>query len=304
VQCATNLHHVGQALALYTIRDRFFPASYGYLGPDGEIDVSPEAQQQSSAGPDAGSSYGYAHWSYFLYGDGKVDDKAFQCPSFPNGGNPRTNPGPKGGDWEAGQVDDHGQRGANSFADKQASRMAYTANAAIMPRNKFTTQMSGGSRINNLVGESSVRKLNVIVATEFQNEWRAAASGSADGMKSKAHRPINPFYNVSTGSDEYNAPESRSGRPTFYLGIPDQPNYGLLPYQEVFGQTGLITSPAGELNVVGRHHPGGDKKFGGTANFLYIDSHVERKTVLESIKRNEWGERYYSLSGSTTVARP
>lgn len=304
VQCATNFHHVGQALALYTLRDRFFPVSYGYLGPDGEIDLSPDVQQQVSAGAEAGSTYGYAHWSYFLYGDGKVDGKAFQCPGFPNGGAPRTNPGPNQGDWEGGQVDDRGQRAANSFVDRQATRVAYTANAAVIPRNKFTTQMSGGSRVNRLVNESSVRKLAVIVATEFQDNWRASAVGSADGLKSKAHRPINPFYNVSSGSDEYNAPETSSGRPSFYLGIPGQPNYGLLPYQEVYGKTGLISSPAGELNVVGRHHPGGDKKFGGTANFLYIDTHVERKTVLETIRRNEWGDRYYSLSGSNVIARP
>jgi prepilin-type processing-associated H-X9-DG protein len=48
------------------------------------------------------------------------------------------------------------------------------------------------------------------------------------------------------------------------------------------------------LNAVGRHHPGGGgwrsamgELMGGTANFLYCDGHVERKTVEETPDRLE-----------------
>ncbi len=56
-----------------------------------------------------------------------------------------------------------------------------------------------------------------------------------------------------------------------------------------------------KANCVGRHHPGGDKEFGGTANFLYCDGHVERKTVYESIRKREWGDKFYSLTGANDV---
>lgn len=303
VTCATNLAHVGKAVLLYASRERVFPVAYAYLDRDGGVDVSPETQERIGGPP---PPWGYVHWSYFLYSDGKVDKKAFMCPSFENGGAPRTNPGPEPGDWEAGQVDDKSQSSPNSSVDKQAPRMAYTANAAIMPRNKFTSTLSGGGRVNRLVNESAVKNAGrTILAAEFYNDWRAVAepkSGNAV-LLSKSHRPVNPFYHISTGSDEYKAPPS-SSRSGFYLGIPNVENFGLMTLTQVRSNpVGLIESSLGEINSLGRNHPGGDEKFGGTSNFLYTDGHVERKTVLETLKRFEWGERYYSLSGNNVILR-
>jgi prepilin-type N-terminal cleavage/methylation domain-containing protein/prepilin-type processing-associated H-X9-DG protein len=298
--CATNLAHVARAVSVYMNRERFFPVSYAYLSPDGSADIS-AAAQESIGGPP--SPNGYAHWSYFLYSNGAVEDKSFQCPGYDRGGAPRTNPGPRSEDWEGGQIDDSNQSSANPRVDKQASRMAYTANAAIMPRNKFTTTLSGGSRVNKLINDSAIKNTGrVIMATEFFNDWRAEAKQEGSGLLVKSHRPINPFYSVSSGGDEYNAPTSSSGRSSFYLGIPNQPDFGLIPQDQLAtSPVGTIESSLGEYNAVGRHHPGGDKKYGGTANFLYVDTHVERKTVLETIKRFEWGDHYYTLSGPNAI---
>lgn len=53
--------------------------------------------------------------------------------------------------------------------------------------------------------------------------------------------------------------------------------------------------------MVGRHHPGGDA-LGGTANFIYCDGHVSRKTVKQTLDLREWGSSVYSISGQNGLA--
>lgn len=306
VACATNLRQLGQAVAIYQTREDKYPVAYAYLQSDGSVDISP--QGQDAVGD---RKYGYVHWSYFLYQNGQVSDNAFQCGEYLNGGSPRTNPGPNGTDWEGGQMDDNGQTSPNPKVDRQARRTAYTANAAILPRNKFTRQLSGGQRVNKLIKESNVKGASrVIMATEFINNWLTQAVQENGGLISKSHRPINPFYHISTGSNEYAAPNSPSGRSGFVYAEPGKGDkdkggdgtFGIVPYGQVQAMTGAIDQQSlGEINVVGRHHPGGDEKYGGTANFLYVDSHVERKTVMETMRKREWGDKYYTLSGSNQV---
>lgn len=299
VACATNLHHVGQAVALYTSRYRVYPASYLYAY-DQRGRYSLDRQTQ-------GERQFYLHWSYFLYSDGKVDDKAFQCGEFAINGHPRTNPGPEQSDWE-GYADDQGNTAPNATMDRQAARMCYTANAALMPRNKFTMQSSGNAkRVNQFVNESAVTRTgSTILVAEFVNSTKAITSREdSNGLVVKSHRSITPFYNLSSGWDEY----ADSGRAPFQYG-PDNGSdtetpFGLVPMnstmmsgEELIGKN----APKGQkANVVGRHHPGGDKDMGGTANFLYADGHVENKTILTTLQKREWGDRYYSLSGTNDV---
>jgi prepilin-type N-terminal cleavage/methylation domain-containing protein/prepilin-type processing-associated H-X9-DG protein len=301
--CATNQRHVGTAVAIYLNREGVFPVSYAYLDKKGRADVSPQAQQTNGPSP---PKFGYVHWTWFLYSNGMVNDSAFQCPDFDKGGAPRTNPGKNQGDWEGGQVDDLGNTGVNTDReDLQAPRVAYMANAAVMPRNKFTNVLSGGVRYNKLIGEGDIRNAGkVIMAAEIINNWEAVAEVQAGGqlLKSKSHRPVNPFYNLSSGSNEYAAPNSASGRSGFVYGDPSAEEYGIIEYKQALQMKGLITNPGVyELNAVGRHHPGGEKTYGGTGNFLYVDTHVERKTVLETIKTKEWGNKYYTLSGNNKI---
>jgi len=109
-------------------------------------------------------------------------------------------PGPRPEDWEGGeQIDDRQSDTAdpNSLKDLQAPRMAYTANAAIMPRNKFTSTLSGGPRVNTFVKESSIKYPGAtIVVAEFLDNWKALTkAGNQGGLRvSASHRPINPFY--------------------------------------------------------------------------------------------------------------
>jgi len=290
--CGTNLHHIGQAMGEYLAEYvGVYPSSYIYPSDEGgnyDLDNQP-----------VGHPYGYLHWSWFLYNKGQAAEEAFQCPSILDGGAPRTNPGSSG--WAVGQVDQGGQSGPNPLEDKQAPRMAYTGNAAIFPRNKFTTVLSGGPRVNVFVNESIIHDPGrVVLVTEYNENWKAAGVQQGNGVLSKSHRPINPFWHLGSGSNEYVAsPES----PGFTYG--SGPHYGLRPKQEVDNTVGLIDNPGlVETNAVGRHHTGGGSYIGGTANFLYADGHVEKKSVLETVKNHEWGNRYYAISGNNKIGPP
>ena len=296
VKCGANLAGVGRAIAGYTSESNgTFPTSYVYPSdPQGGFDIYNQPVNRP---------YGYLHWSYFLYSGGQVRDDVFQCPSMQHGGAPRTNPGPDKRNWEPGQVDDGGATGPNAREDKQAARMAYTANAAIMPRNKFTSQLvsaeSSGTRKNTYVQDTIVRRPGATIAvTEFLNNWKLIGLGSGGNILSKSHRPISPFYNLTSQYDPFPHDE-RLGQ--FFYGDPQNPTFGLRTLRDL--RDGGAWGEAGynRANFVGRHHPGGDQTWGGTANFLYVDSHVERKTVFQTLKKREWGNRYFSVTGKNDV---
>jgi prepilin-type N-terminal cleavage/methylation domain-containing protein/prepilin-type processing-associated H-X9-DG protein len=301
VMCSTNMHHVGTAMANYLyVSGSVYPASYLYPSDD--------EGTWSIASQEDDHPFGYLHWSHFMYADGEVGDNAFKCPMYEHGGAPRTNPGLDPNDWEAEQVDQNGSSNVSELTDKQARRMSYTANAAIMPRNKFTTALSGGNRVNQFVKENNVtRPGDTILLTEFLDNWKAIgiAEGGTDRVLSKSHRPINPFFHISSSFNEYAAPVNAPG---YIYGIPqDQDYYGLLPYKTVRERVNILDHSSGmaQINAVGRHHPTADQRyrerFGGEANFLFCDGHVDTTTVLETVDARQWGDRYYSVSGSNAI---
>ncbi|MBL8878519.1 MAG: prepilin-type N-terminal cleavage/methylation domain-containing protein [Phycisphaerales bacterium] len=298
-KCGANLHSVGQATHTHLAEMRWFPPSYCYPDSDtGGFELTPDAMSNRQANT---PQFGYLHWSYFLYSGGKVGDGAFQCPSIPKGGAPRTNPGRDSGDWESGQIDDRGDTSPpGQLADRQAKRMGFLANAAVMPRNKFNGNIQGstGPRFNRLIQESEIKQPSrVILAADINKNWQASAVREGGGLKSKSHRPVNPFYHISSGYQEYEAAERPSG---FRYGPQSDNTYGLA---RTIGDDaeGLIEGSAGtELNAVGRHHPGSDK-FGGTTDFLYTDGSVQRKFIIKTMQDREWGDNYYALTGDTQI---
>lgn len=302
VVCGANLSDVSKAMGIYLAENKAsYPFSYIYAnGPGGSYDPLNQ--------PADASQYGYIHWSYFLYNKGQADAKAFQCPEFSNRGTPRTNPGSDASNWEGGQIDDNNfsKNQAASGAtppveDRQAPRMAYAGNAAILPRNKFTNALSNGPRVNRFVQEQEIKNPgNVILVTELNRRWEVSAVGGTQsgGHKSKSHRSINPFYHISFGQNEY-APPPQNGD-FIYGTTTDLKNYGLLPLETIEQGYSYIESNVPETNAIGRHHPGGDK-LGGTTSFLYLDGHVERQPLLKTLKDRRWGDKYYSLTGKSDI---
>jgi prepilin-type processing-associated H-X9-DG protein len=282
--------------------DQLYPNSYLYCAMRGNSSWEKSKQFETYQGN------GYIHWSYFLFSNGACDESAFECPAIPHSGIPRTNPGANPDDWENGQVDMDGRSGSNPILkDFQARRMAYTANGALITRNKFRESYLGKFvRFNQPVRASQIRTPgNVILATEFNNNWKAVAVGGGtydNTLLVKSHRPITPFLSLATGSDVYNSDP--------YLGFrlgDTGPTFGIVPVNQV-GANAINKVP---LNAVGRHHGGSYrgnlsvnvKEMGGTANFVFCDGHVERKHVLETCEQFQWGDRFYGISGKNDVVK-
>lgn len=302
-KCAANQHHVGQSMHTFLAESKYFPPSYVY--PNSDADTFEMTLENLRFGQNANKDFGYMHWSHFLYSGGKVSKEAFQCPTIDKGGAPRTNPGPLGEDWERGeQVDDrNGQQPPGWRADKQAPRMAYVGNAAIISRNKYTPTLSGSHQTNKPVSESQIKMASkTILVAELNRNWRAIAVRNGSGLLSKSHRPVSPFYHVGAGWLNDNS-EYTITSPGFRYGEQNDPDYGLRPLATIEdpSKTGLIEGSEGtQLNAVGRHHPGKDK-YGGTTNFLYVDGSVQRKFIHQTLADREWGDEFYSLTGPTEV---
>ncbi len=284
--CASNARQIGLGVAAYnaTFKD-FNPPSYVYSdGPD-SLEWAPVQ------GFDSGNKR-YLHWSWsIMTSDDKLPEKAFTCPTSPRGGAPATNPGPNSEDWEPEQTDNFGQTGTGTVRDMQVKRLAFTGNAAIFPRNKFTV---AAGRKNILVPAGNITfPGRTILATEFLQlgDW----SPVFDDRRSVSHRPVMPFYGGTSGRDVYNEPNFGSEPRFFY------PNEGeILPRSQL--GPGMIVSQVSELNAVGRSHPSADRRIGGSANFTFVDGHVDPLTVLETVKKQLWGDRVFSLSGNNRVS--
>lgn len=314
--CASNLASVGKAMAVYLAEsDGTFPYSYAYPARANEQRVDLSRQ-----GPVKGRT-GYIHWSYFMYESGKVDDLAFQCPTMENGGHPRTNPGFDAVNWINGQTDDSNAKNSDqaSVEDFQAPFLAYTGNAAVMPRNKFGRRPLGlgSTRQNRFVRDGQVvGPRRVVLATEFMNRLSMVSDdlGRSDGGDTgnlvKAHRSIHAFQ--SPGQDgrqnwevdlPSNSPTILYYRRTTNTEDPERA-YGILNKTKAETTNKLVIfneSGTSQLNMVGRHHPGGGDYVGGTANFLYVDGGVTRTTMLQTAIDREWGDEFWSLTGNNSV---
>lgn len=292
VVCAANSRTVAQAVQGHVnSAGGQYPPSYVYGAEQTGGTWRPEDQLLNNPAP----VNGYVHWSFALFDSGDANPEAFRCPSVDGGGAPRTNPGPDPDDWEPGQMNDLGQSAGSQARfpqDRQAPRMAYTGNAALFPRNKFT--QSGGGRRNVLVRDASLQQPHrTILSTEFlfRERWRSLSDNN--GVV-KSHRPVTPFVGGSSGTDVYSEPTFGSLPRFFY---PSEES--IYPVKQI--PDSVIEDAQSTLNAVGRHHPGGDKEFGGTANFSFADGHVERMTILQSIRERKWGDRFYSISGLNLV---
>ncbi len=294
LKCASNIRNVGQGVTIYTTSTEVYPMSYLYPTTTTGYSWTLGDQQINNPNP----SNGYIHWSSSLLESdgGAIANEAFECPTVYNGGAPRTNPGKDPNHWESWQVNALGATQASPSEpplDRQAFRMAYTTNAAIVPRNKLSGV--GVQRTAQFVRPSWIKNgARTILATEFfeKDQWRSISSDN----KCVSHRPVSPFRSdASANGDELfnvaNNPNNNTQR-FFYPTAPQ------IKSSEGLG-AGAIEDPDSELNAVGRHHAGKDK-LGGSVNFLFVDGHVAKYTVLDTITQRLWGDKFYSMTGTGT----
>lgn len=320
VKCASNLRTIGQGLGDYLVEySGFYPASYDYYGmvlnPAAGIETPPFATQ------------GYVNWSSFIYGRkdlgvqypqtyfNTMGWEAFQCPSINNGGLPADEPSAL--NKEPDQNYDPANGSNPNLPDYQAPRMAYTANEAIMGRNKYIPGFQGAIRTYQWVRATRIaHSAQTIAVTEFNQDWHVVNDYSdADGttIVCKSHRPVCPYeYLTDFGNAGAYKVDQAGNLGTFNL-LRVRVDY-MTPYPHIGnpapGQT--VTS----LDWVGRNH--GTFKLGNipnyrgtgviqgwdmrTTNFLYCDGHVENKNVADTLKPWEWGDEMYSLNPGSDIA--
>lgn len=306
LKAGANARNIAQGLAVYNSSNRdFYPPAYVY-GADETTGFWNWEDQWGNSNSRAENT-GYVHWSYALY-DGGVPDDGFESPKTTNGGAPRTNWGQDPNDSEPWQVSDTGERGGQSMMlrDRQVARMAFTVNGAIIPRNKFDDDgdfSTRQERVNQLVRADQLAfASNTILSAELEdrNEWRSV--GGSDGQtqadtdsqsttyKSKSHRPVVPFKAIQ-GGDVYAADnvnyrvQNGVAAAAFRYYTTDE----VFDDRTLNSQTALITDSDNQLNVISRAH-------NGRGNFAFADGHVSLMSLEETLEKNAWGDRFYSLT--------
>ncbi|MBX3387040.1 MAG: type II secretion system protein [Phycisphaeraceae bacterium] len=281
LKCAAQVRAIAQAFTAYEAQNRFGPLAYSYSADPNQPVWGDEDQTFTN------TNQPYIHWSYMLMADNdRIQEDAWKCPQMHNGGAPATNPGPDPKNYESWQGSPR-----STPVDWQAKRMAYTGNAAIFPRNKF--KVPGKPRRNVRFDPASVTfPANTILATEFNDKLNYQTLADSSGSISKSHRSLTPF--VQNAATPYDEPNLGSVSRFFY------PEPTSIRPQRLVAR-GEIDSDT-PINAVGRHHPGNkDKQFGGSTNFVFLDGHVERTSLVDTIRNRRWGDRFYTLSGNNKV---
>ena len=269
IACAANLRSIGQGLTLYLTQNRnTFPAAYLYQ------------DQHLDAGWSSGTNPrdGYVHWSSYLYGNGSVNPAAFQCPAMRQGGLPPTNTPPDNRD--PGQICP-----TDFVVDQQAPRLAYTVNEALCPRNKFNTADFGGHRVYRWVRATEVADASgTILALEMIDDAQAVSYDVTGSSWVMSHRPIAGFVGLNGELDMYVIPVGTKFRRATANDLDADPLH-------------VADATHTRLDLVGRNH---GKKAGypdrRLTNFLYVDGHVETKSVYDTMDPFQWGAKFYSLT--------
>lgn len=331
VKCAANLRSIGQGLMSYSAENRqMLPASYGYRGTV----IAADGTQTPTA-----ASYGYVHWSSFILGT--VAPDAFKCPAVANGGLPATDP--VATDIDAGQkVDSQGTPPAvgdaaydavvgrvspittplgTYYPDSQAPRMAYTLNEALCGRNKYQIgfQNPPATRTYRWVSTNEVDNASgTILATEFVDEWgivSGVSRSTGSGVLCKSHRPVQPFRDNTVTAGDANCDVSiiaatnslrRTNASDLWQTSATSKSLDIIT--DYRAGTYTSSTRATRLDWVGRNHGRGEKPTDNKSNFLYVDGHVETKSILETLPKDassstpwEWGKIPYSVSPNITV---
>ena len=195
-------------------------------------------------------------------------------------------------------------------------------NEGLAGLNKYVVGFSDANSVrtyHNVRVNEIDNSAGTILATEWVDEWGIVSGvnrGGGTGVIAKAHRPVNPWRIAGTGVGD------KDKDPAAVAYLPDVPVATLLRKSNatdlwrVSGggqsldivkdyQAGNYTpaTRGSRLDFVGRNHYKQDHAADNKTNFLYVDGHVETKSVLDTIPKDqtvgtpwEWGKLPYSLA--------
>ena len=233
---------------------------------------------------------GYVHWSWGLINAGLAAEEAFSSPDALRGGAPRANPGPEPADWEPGQLNTIGAAASAALPlDRQAARVAFAPNGALMPRNHLN---GSTARLAQRVGVPTVNNpgRTILLAQMLWtpiNGWRSFSDGSE---VIKSFRPLVPFTGISAGRDIYTEPNSGSSAVARFT----YPTTHELLQAAQLPQASFDFSGT-ELNLV---HRSGASDAG---LYAFLDGHVGKHSLAATVTERLWGDRFYSITGNNLV---
>ena len=330
IKCASNLRSIGQLIALYESTNHgYIPASVQWAGAHlvGNALAAPGSNTPASSIAQL-TAGGYLTWSAVILDHGYwPNDPIFQqwsskfdmfiCPASPYGGVPAANT--YAGNLDAPVVSSE----TPGVIDASTPRVSYMLNEALAPRGRFGTEPS--STVNtpyHFVVAGRVRNSSqTILATENwgnQSLMLTASQGSSGGNVSNARRPVSgfSFKESTTVAPAATGLSSADKLPTTSAADNLKPvtlkEFAADPALADPSSQAVTPTPFPDTTLffVGRLHGGTSKKLGSvsdgtttvggfdirTTNFLYLDGHVETKTLDATLfPVFEWGDRAYSL---------
>lgn len=230
--------------------------------------------------------------------------------------------------------------GKQYYVDDQAPRIAYTVNEALFARPKWATLDGNGANWDGVhhvarhVNVSEVKNAaGTIAITEFPGNWRivsgATTSGGGSDNVVKSHRPVQPFrLNDSTTVDGDEKGGATGCGLTNYAAAATGTKFDIrrtnagdlwnIATAEGTYSADLETDADGNyaqttrfsrLDWVGRNHLGqGKSARENVTNFLYLDGHIETKSILDTVPAHlndagpwEWGAKCYTISDAHVV---
>ncbi len=254
--CLSNLKQQGMGLVMYTSSNQdYFPTSYFYKNGTSSAD-------------------GYVHWSAFITNNAGAaapfNDKSFTCAAL---NIPDPGQGEQGG-WYPSVI----------AKDAQARVMAYTGNAAFLPRRKFAGDAANGAGTMLLTkaGKAANPGGEILVAEYTDQAALIMGSSVAGGAAIKSHRPTN---GISDGGSVWGGGEAGACA-----------NPKKLSYADAMAA--IQSGGSHQIAYVGynRHN--------GRSNYAFADGHAGSHTLQETLdpRNYMWGRKLYTQAGMPTIA--
>ncbi|MGH7213583.1 MAG: type II secretion system protein [Tepidisphaeraceae bacterium] len=342
IKCAANLRSIGQGLSMYAAQNKqYFPYAYhaqGSVIANGTQGPFAPAGGKSIAGYIHWTSFIYGSGKGTVGAEAFICpsmstqglpptnppengwDSTQQKEADNTGGPIAVANGGDGAQYPTGTAPASAGGGAYTI-DQQVPRTSYTVNEAIMARNKFAPSFSAARKYAFGLSIGRVKNAaSTILATEFidSSELVSGSSGGLGGTHVvKSHRPVSGWRSSASGTvtnvlDMQKVPVATNIRRTTLADLQLEP---LKKYASGHYSTNDASTPNGptavgtagdvtqtRLDWVGSNHGRLTKYRDNRTNFLYVDGHVETKSIKETIPATtgdsspwEWGEQHYTL---------